>query len=130
MAYGNGTRRKSSGSGLGLSAVAGAGRQEGTGWYEDAPGQPDRTAGVSRPSGKPRGRDTDIWRLAVLFRWHAQRNRIELTKGLPVIAAEINDLVTRFEMRGRDTIRSYPHMVTGCRRYALMHASRTLRKRT
>jgi hypothetical protein len=108
------TRRRESA----LSGSFGSGR--GTSPRPNATARPDLPAGAQQPAaGRRRGRDTDIWHLAELFRQYARADGIELTKGLPVIAAEINDLVAHYEMRGRDTIGSYPHMATGCYRRRL-----------
>lgn len=70
-------------------------------------------AGTQLPvAGKRRGRDTEVWHLAELFRQRAQASGIELAKGLPVICTEISDLVTRYGIRGK----SFRQMATGCKK--------------
>ena len=68
-----------------------------------------------QPAGRRRGRDTDIWHLAELFQQLARANKIELRKGLPVIATEINDLVNLWKMREK----VYPHYYEACERREL-----------
>jgi hypothetical protein len=58
----------------------------------------------------PAGWDADIWHLTLLFEQYARADDIELRAGRPVIYMEIDDLVTRYTMRGRE----YPHEVYGC----------------
>lgn len=64
------------------------------------------------PDAPPPGRDRDTWQLALLFRQRAQVDKIELVKSLPVIYEEIDDLVTRYGIRGQ----TYRHEVHGCTR--------------
>lgn len=72
-----------------------------------SPRQPDRPASASGSR-----RDADVWHLAALFRQYAQADGIELAKGLPIIAAEITDLVDRYDVRGK----SFRHLAAGCTR--------------
>lgn len=78
-------------------------------------------SGTARPSApKPRrepdacpdGYDPDVWHLALLFRQCAQADKIELPKGLPVIHAELADVVDRYKVRGQ----KYLQEVYGCHR--------------
>lgn len=78
---------------------------------EVPPPFPDRTpAQLARPehplqpAGKRKGRDTDIWHLAELFRDDARASGIELRKGLPIICQEINALVELWKMREKTFI--------------------------
>lgn len=83
-------------------------RQPGYANQPTAPRQPKGPPGKDRC---PAGWDEDIWSLALLFRQYARADGIELQQGPPVIYMEIDDLVTRYTMRGR----TYPQEVYGCK---------------
>lgn len=68
------------------------------------------------PDGCPPGWDEDVWALSLRFRAYARHDGIELAAGLPVIYAEIEALVTRWQMRERAASHEYVQEVDGCTR--------------
>lgn len=81
--------------------------------YVNQPAQATETRRPRRDEAQaPAGYDQDCWHLALLFRAGAQRDRIELAAKLPVICLEIDDLVTRYGIRGQ----TFRHETHGCTR--------------
>lgn len=79
--------------------------------YVNQPAQATETRRPRRDEAQaPAGYDQDCWHLALLFRAGAQRDRIELAAKLPVICLEIDDLVTRYGIRGQ----TFRHVAEGC----------------
>lgn len=66
---------------------------------------------VPDPDACPDKWDADIWRLTLLFQQYARADKIELRASRRFIYMEIDDLVTRYTMRGR----TYPQEVYGCK---------------
>lgn len=60
----------------------------------------------------PAGYDADVWHLALRFRQYAQDDKIELVAGLPVVYAELDDIIGRYGMRQK----GYDQEVYGCDR--------------
>lgn len=93
-------------------------------WYPpdkpapSVPAQPVRRGPRDR-NQCPAGWDAEVWHLTLLFEDYARADGIELRAGRPVIYAEINELVTRWNMREKSKNRIYVQQVHGCARREL-----------
>jgi len=71
--------------------------------------------------GCPAGWDASLWYLTLLFEKYARADGITLRAGRPVIYAEIDALVTQWNMREKAAKGQYKQEVTGCERRKLGH---------
>jgi hypothetical protein len=83
------------------------------------PAQPQQRRGPRDRNQCPAGWDAEVWHLTLRFEDYARADGIELRAGRPIIYSEINDLVTRWNMREKSRNRIYVQEVTGCGRREL-----------
>jgi hypothetical protein len=69
--------------------------------------------------GCPPDWDADVWNLVLLFEEYARADDIRLRAGRPVIYAEIDGLVTQWNMREKSRSGLYKQEVSGCTRREL-----------